>query len=119
MQKILWALLYTLLFTGCLERGYTLKPAPVHKAPIERKQKQAVPKAKPITVVKSKSIPIPPSRVKINTIKIDKMIKTTSVQIPHTPTTNVDTESIFSLSEETKRNISGFFILVIGIIILL
>ena len=122
MQKTLLALLMTLLFTGCMERGQSLKPAPVHTLPIKTKPTQTLSKIKPIKLEKSKVIPASkiPSKLKEQTPAKQTIIKAdTADNISKVTHTSKKDESLFALSDETKNKISGFFIIIIGIIILL
>lgn len=119
MRQSIFLLLFTLLFTACVERGQTLKP----------------------TIKRSVSEPIAPlvlhhSNSKASTIKnkapkenkISAMSKTEKIS---GTTQNMSTlseeiheithqeDSFFTLSDETKNEISGFFVIIIGIIILI
>jgi len=122
MKKMLLTLLFTLLFTGCIERGQNLKPAPIYTTPVKIKPTQAISKVTPIKLEKSKlvlSSTAPYSEKctaspKQTITKIGEMMKK-----PHSPNENVKDAPIFPLTDETKNKISGFFIFVIGIIILL
>jgi len=122
MQKILLFLLTTLLFTGCTERGQNLRPAPVHTAPIKIKPIQKISKVKPIHFEKSKIVPSPTlSHCLKDTISPKKTFINIHrpVKVRQVPSVYVKDEPIFPLSDETKNKISGFFIFIIGIIILL
>ncbi len=134
MQKTLFALFFILYFTGCVERGQLLKPAPVH-ATVNKHTPIVIVPAKPIdkpivNIEKSKIKPIASKSIETSKIIAQKQkneeIKpkqkstkvVSSVKISQTINSNTD-DGFFNLSDETKNNISGFFILVIGIIILL
>jgi len=126
MQKTLLALLFTLYFTGCAERGQNLEPAPVHATVSKNTPMVPVkPVAKPIINVeksKLKSVAPTSTTLKQENKKLKPEEERTKViapvKISQTINTNID-DGFFNLSDETKNNISGFFILVIGIIILL
>jgi len=122
MKKILFALLFTLLFTGCIERGQDLQPTPAHTASIKIKPAQATSEIKPIKFENSKIAPNSTLSLKKNdTVSPEETVTkiNTSEIIPHTANKNIKDEPIFPLTDETKNKISGFFIFVIGIIILL
>ena len=118
MKKTILLLLFTLLFTACVERGYTPKPISTSMA-------------KPLTVEE----PIVETTIKETEKKSDiKQIKntplieekkvvqnTTTIETPPTEVkkTIVEEDDLFSFTDETKNRISGFFIIVIGILILL
>lgn len=118
MKKTLFLLLLTLLFTGCIERGHMLKPAPVTVATVATV-------APPVKKIPTKTQNTKPkhhsalkSPVKTKMIPETKVVKIVST---HTKVESIHTKkekSFFPLSEETKNRISGFFIIVIGIIIL-
>lgn len=113
-------LLLTLIFTGCVERGFTVhpmqtKPAPLMEKASDKTKKCATKKqsiAKKI-VKEDKTIAVEP---KIESTKEPKM-ETPIVEKSEQP--NTETNSFFTLSDETKNNISGFFIILIGFMILL
>jgi hypothetical protein len=119
------ALLSTFLFTACVERGASLHPAPVmhhtqnphvvlhnrHIKPHTLSPKTAshtlkVQKVTP-SILKSQKCKAKPKKIQSNT--------TPTLDKPH----RCKQKNLFSLTEETKRNISGFFVLAIALIILL
>ncbi|HFD14405.1 MAG TPA: hypothetical protein ENJ34_03785 [Epsilonproteobacteria bacterium] len=98
-------LFFTLLFTACAERGSNLTLKTVSQKPIQRintpkiKQTKTKPTHKKTTVT-----PTPKSKVVSATPK---------------KATSIIEEPSFSLSDETQNKISGFLIIVIGLLILI
>ncbi|CAA6828293.1 MAG: Unknown protein [uncultured Sulfurovum sp.] len=91
-------LLVTLIFTGCVERGYTI-------------QLQQVPTFKQSTIDNT-------------SMKSDTEINSTDTLPDSLDTNNVynpDETSfeLFEISDEVKNNISGFFVIAIGLVIIL
>jgi hypothetical protein len=138
IKKSLSLVLLPLLFTACMERGQSLKPKKVELLPMTITLKTAMKKT--VNHVKKQKIEHRLDMPKLDTSKSDTpkeeiVHKTTPLQKPDktidsnkTSTTknmefqNIvaeDTNSIFALSDETKNNISGFFIFVIGLVIFL
>lgn len=116
MKKLSTLLLLALLFTACTERGYTLKPVTQTTTPkktVLNKTKEAkvVQKVKKASTITTKTLQV---TLEKPTIK-KSIVQPITTQKP----TQVKEESFFTLSEETKNKVSGFLILVIGIIILL
>jgi len=114
-------ILLTLLFTGCVERGHSLQP--VHNSSL----------AKPITNEKKKSVIVPIKKTSINKLNLHTTVKEKApVVIKQTETkktvntvqndvkkTTITEDTFFTLSHETKNTISGIFVFIIGIMILL
>ena len=119
-QHITFLLLFTFLFTACAERGYTPKTV------IQQATKVTVPvKQTPVTVKSSKTENVEPTVViKKETSPVEKkLINTTTTPTPvvvqEVNETVTEEYSLFSLSHEEKKTISGVFILIIGLMILL
>ena len=122
MKKTLLLLLLSLFFTGCIERGQTLKPAPIHTTPTVTKailsNPSVVKSKKSITSPLVKTVPVVNIKPSIKEEKkITEKITMTQKTVKQPDTTNTD--DFFGLSEDTKNKISGFFIIIIGIIVLL
>lgn len=116
MKKSLLLLLFVFLSTGCLERGYTLKTVPVH--------------ASTINITPAKAINIPSKTEGKKVAKELNVLKKSSKNTLNTKTLKSEqkilneksmkhNDTLFPLSDETKNKISGFFIILISIIILL
>jgi len=122
MKNITILLLLTLLFTACTERGYILKPVQTSSKPtniVVKKQpivKTSIDKETPSTIkIKEKSI-IKPKKI----VEITEVIEKNTISPDNNKVaTEVKSESFFTFNDETKNKISGFLILLIGIIILL
>ena len=115
-------LFVTILFTGCLEKGHLLKPTKIQTEP----KTKLTHKVKKQTSVSTKKV----IDKKKTTISKKEVVKKDFSGKPHkitsTPkviikpeTKKIETGFFSSLSNETKNNISGFFVIIIGIIILL
>ncbi len=118
-RHITFLLIFTLFFTACVERGQVLSPDNSSLI-CTQKVAQVIP-----TKIKEHK--------KVNTVKIKKSIQEdvaknessldtetiSSIEKSTTDITSIDNDSFFAFTEETKNKISGFFILAIGIIILL
>jgi len=120
-KHIIFLLTFTLFFTACVERGQILSPdntslictqKAIQTVPAKTKEK----KNKNLNIVKIKK-PIQENVIEnkpsLHTEIISQIEKST------TNTTSSDNESFFTFTEETKNKISGFFIIAIGIMILL
>jgi apolipoprotein N-acyltransferase len=120
-------LLITILFTGCIERGQILKPVKNQTTPIRTITKKVKKQTSVSTkkVIKKKKTTITKEVVVQKELpKKDFSIKphsvtSTSKTIMEPKTEKIETDFFSSISEETKNNISGFFVILIGIIILL
>jgi len=113
-KYITFLLFFTFLFTACSEKGYTPKPV----------AKQTATTIKPIVanISTTKIQDLKPiiKSTKESTITKSKHVETVSTTVvPEVKQVNTEEESIFSLSHEDKKRISGVFILIIGLIILL
>jgi len=120
-------LLITILFTGCIERGHILKPVKNQTAPSttitkEVKKQTSVSTKKVIekkkTTLTKKEVVKKELPKKDFSIKLHKITSTSKVIIKP-ETEKIETGFFSSLSDETKNKISGFFVMLIGIIILL
>jgi len=118
-------LFVTILFTGCTERGPIPKPTidPITPILIEEVKKQtSVSTTKVIkeekTTINKIAVIQTESPKKDLSIKSNKTTSTSKVMMK-AKTEKVETGFFSSLSDETKNNISGFFVILIGIIILL
>ena len=112
MKKILLALLFALLFTGCIERGENLQPTyATSEIKLIQLENSNIVLTSTLSPIKQDTVSPKETITKINA----------PVNISHVDIANetVKDECIFPLSDETKNQISGFFILVIGVIILL
>ncbi len=113
-------LFLTFFFTACVERGYTPKPInhSIAKPIKTHKVKPSI--SKPQKILKNEPT-LPIIQIKQESTPVQK--KEISTQKMTTPISNQilkeEKNDFFSLTEETKNKISGFFILIIGIIILL
>ena len=120
-------LLITMLFTGCIERGHSLKPVKNQIAPSTTLTKEVKKQTSISTkkVIKKKETTLTKKEVvKKELPKKDFSIKPYNVTsaskvIVKPKTEKIETGFFSSLSDETKNNISGFFVMLIGIIILL
>ena len=114
MKNTILLLLLTLLLTACVERGYTLKPinTSMSKPIIDKPIHHTITKKphKMHTLDKRKKHDFSKEKQEKPTIIHHQEIKKTS---------STEKNSLFTLTDETKNNISGFFILIIGILILL
>ncbi len=119
-------LFVTILLTGCIERGHILKPTIdqtiTPTLTQEVKEKTSVSTTK--VVKKKKTTIMKKEVVKTELPKKDLSIKSNkptsaSKVIMKPKTEKIETDFFSSLSDETKNNISGFFVILIGIIILL
>ena len=127
MQKTLLLFILAVFFTGCIERGQNLKPAPVHTQKTVIKKIPVVSKVESQKVEASKEVTAMPTQTlkkkeleeikEIKEIKIEKNIDPVVTEVVPTPTK--EENNFFILSDETKNRISGFFIIVIGIMILI
>jgi len=118
IKNSLLLLLITLLFTACVERNQTLKStintsmaSPiVHKDTCQAKM-QSTQKIQTVKEIK-KPMDTKPMKIvkKMNTLPVS------STEIKKMPIQHND---FFTLSDETKNKISGFFVIVIGILILI
>ena len=118
-KHITFLLLFTFLFTACAERGYTPKPVIKQVTQTTLPAKQTITKSsskiqnlKP-TVIKKKETP------KVEKKVINTTIIPTPVVVQEVNETVTEEYNIFSLSHEEKKTISGVFIFIIGLIILL
>lgn len=115
-------LFIAILFTGCIEKGHLLKATKIQAAQkaihAHKVKKQTSVSTK--KVIDKKKITIPKKEVvkKDFSAKSHKITSTPKVIIKP-ETEKIETGFFSSLSDETKNNISGFFVIVIGIIILL
>lgn len=119
MKKTISLLLFTLLFTGCVERGYTPKAISPSMAKPITKHTATQPSLKPtIKEIKSKIVQIENSPLleEKKVVQNTKIITTANTEVKQI---TVEEDDFFNLTAETKNNISGFFIILIGIIILL
>jgi len=119
IRQSIFLLLFTLLFTACVERGQTLKPtvnrsmskaiAPLvlhHSNPKASTMQNKAPKENKLSVIsKIEKVPVTTQNTSTTSEEID--------EITH------QEDSFFTLSDETKNKISGFFVIVIGIMILI
>ena len=118
MQKTLLLFILAIFFNGCIERGQNLKPVPVHTPTVVIKQIPVISKVESKKVKVSNDVsPIATQTHIKKQIKIEKNVDTIVSEVTQ-PSTK-DENNFFTLSDETKNKISGFFIIVIGIIILL
>jgi len=121
-QKITLWLLFTLFFTACVERGYAPKPVTnTLSTPIIKKDIKASTPTKDTLLLKSvetvKSI-VTSKTIEVK-VKVKKILKKQVIS-PERPKATIERKKdIFTLTDETKNKISGFFILIIGLIILL
>jgi len=114
MKKMLLTVLFPLLFTGCIERGQNLKPIPVHSIPL---QKNTIKNTKINISTQIKKDIIKEGRailIEVNSTNIAPPIKKLKQNKTHN-----NNDNIFPLSDESKNRISGFFIIIISIIIFL
>ncbi len=118
-------LFVTMLLTGCIERGHILKPTIDHITPTTLTQEVKKQTSGSTTkIIKKNKATIQKEVVKSELPKKDFSIKsnkrTSALKIVMNPKTEeVETGFLSSISDETKNNISGFFVMLIGIIILL
>lgn len=119
-------LLFALLFTGCLEKGHTLKPIKVETtSDTKNLNKQVKIKTAHSTkkVIKKKQMATSKKvLLKEELLKQDNSLKSNKTKVDiivESDTKKIDNTFFSSISEKTKNNISGFFIIIIGIIILL
>jgi len=119
-------LFVTILLTGCIERGHILKPARnqtiTPTLTLEARAQTSVSTTK--IIKQNKTIITEEEAIKIELPKKDLSVKSNktifSEKVIMKPTTEkVETDFFSSLSDETKNNISGFFVMIISIIILL
>ena len=125
IKHSLLLLLMTLLFTACVERNQTLKPNihtsladPITKNQVtEKSQTNTNPTLKNRNskqdVVEIKD-PLTPKTVKVSQEK--KVIPVPSVEADQT---SIENKDFFTFSDDTKNKISGFFVIIIGILILI
>jgi len=122
MKKTILLLIFTFLFTACVERGYTPKPI------------NDISMAKPIAnqTVKKPTVQTTIKKIEAKTEKkeIQKIIEVENKKVVEnnksiiiSPTevkdVHIEEDDLFTFTDETKNRISGFFIIIIGIIILL
>jgi apolipoprotein N-acyltransferase len=120
-------LLITILFTGCIERGQILKPVKSQTTPITtitKKVKKQISVSTKKVINKNKTTITKEVVVQKELPKKDFSIKPNKITsaskvIIKPKTEKIETGFFSSLSDETKNNISGFFVMLIGIIILL
>ena len=120
-------LFITILFTGCIERGHSLKPVKSQTTPSTTLTKEVKKQTSISTkkVIKKKETTLRKKEVVKNELpKKDFSIKPNKITSASKVIIKPETEKIAtgffsSLSDETKNNISGFFVMLIGIIILL
>jgi hypothetical protein len=118
-KNSLLLLLTTLLFTACVERGQTLNPTinTSMATPIIHKSQIKTPSTKSINTKKIvKEIKKPIVTKSIKTTPKKNILPTPSTEVKQTA---IDNNDFFTLSDETKNKISGFFVIVIGILILI
>ena len=121
IRQITFLLFFTLLFTACAERGHT--PKPVVQEPVTEVAKAVKTKLSTIekTSVSSSSKPetikVKASTESVTLVETLKERSTATATI--TPEVKSEEESFFTLSHENKKTISGIFIVIIGILILL
>jgi len=112
-------LFITILFTGCLEKGHILKPTKEQRTENTTLNEEVKKQTSVLTkkIIKKKKTTI----TKKELVQKELSKETTSVSkvIIKQKTEKVETGFFSSLSDETKNNISGFVIMLIGIIILL
>jgi len=118
IKNSLLLLLITLLFTACVERGQTLKPTmnTSMASPITQKDKcqTKIQSTQKIQTVKEIKKPMDTKPIKI--VQKTNTLPVSSTKIKKMPIQN---NNFFTLSDETKNKISGFFVIVIGILILI
>ena len=95
-----------LLFTACVERGSNLTPKEVMQEPTQNINTPKVKQIKPNPTQKKTTV-TPALKSKVLS-EIPKNTKNTPEEKPS-----------FSLSDETQNQISGFFIIIIGLLILI
>ncbi len=120
MIKITTTLLFfTLLFTACVERGTTLTPKNVQQKPVVKKTfictKIRITDTKKMKIETAKNIFLP---TKSNIIAMPTTQKIVST-FPAEEKNSNNNNNLFSFTEDTKNKISGFFIFVIGLMILI
>ena len=108
MTKIPTTLLlfFTLLFTACVERGANLRAKTVVQKPTQHIQ---TPKAK-----QTRTKPTDTRTTVMRTPK-NEIVSTTPQKAENIP----EKKSSFTLTDETQNNISGFLIIIIGLLILI
>jgi len=115
-------LIFTLFFTACAERGSTLTPKNVEQKPILKKTFVCTikpSKKRKIIQKKEKLNIISPKKIQIITVtKVDTIVIKSTKDTLKKNVSTVD-NSLFSFSDDTKNKISGFFIFVIGLMIIL
>jgi len=116
-------LFVTMLLTGCIERGHVLKPT-IDPTTLTQEVKKQISISTTKVIKKKKTTITKKEVVKTELHKNDLSLKpnkitSTSKIILKPKTEEVETGFFSSLSDETKNNISGFFVMLIGIIILL
>lgn len=125
MRNNLLLILLTLLFTACVERGHSLKPvqhSPFAQTMTKETQKTITSTEKMhrkkvqvhASVKKSTPVVLEERKVKKSTTVVN--IGNRHNDIKDTTSTE---DNYFTLSDETKNTISGIFVFIIGIIILL
>ncbi len=124
MQKLLILLLSILFLNGCVERGYSLQPVKIktNYTPTKSIHKQPKSMTKKRVSQKKKSI-VNPSQPKqkpkaVTPKPVKNVVKQKRQQTQRAKETS-QTKPLFTLSEETKNNISGFFIILIALMIFL
>jgi len=115
-------LFVAILFTGCLERGHLLKPTNIpasEKITLTHKVKKQTSVSTKKVIDKKKTTISKKEVVKKDFSAKSHKITSTPKVIIKPETEKIETDFFSSLSDETKNNISGFFVIIIGIIILL
>ena len=118
IKQSIFLFVFTLLFTACGERAQTLNPTinPSMAKPIVKHSAPAV-KSKPTAEKNTgKKIITPVASISPKVSQECNVIATSPMKVNDTVDEN---DSFFALSEETKIKISGFFVIIIGIIILI
>ena len=121
IKNSLLLLLITLLFTACVERGQTLKPTmnTSMATPITHKHKSQAKIQSTKSIHTKQTVEDMEKLIDTKPIKIVKKEHTIPVSTTEVKETTIDNNDFFTLSDETKNKISGFFVIVIGILILI
>lgn len=118
MIKILTTLLFfALIFTACEERGLSLTPKNIQHKPIEKKINALATNAK-VHTTKKKHKPVQVNitpKTSDNTL-VQKAQANTSKSLSKEKVCQTSHDT-FTLSDDTKNKISGFFIFLIGLMI--
>jgi len=120
IKTITTLLLFTLLFTACTERGTTLTPKHMKQKPIHIENVASSIKKKISFIVKdSKNTKTTVDNKPDATMSSCKDANISN--LPMQEQASTEEKGVFSLnlSDKTKNNISGFFILTIGVMIII